>query len=95
MAAINDIAVTGSKILTPKGDLVTISKVRIEKFGTTGWRVYGVRTKNIVGGDTKTGAKTGFLTATNTQEVSVDGGFYFSAADLIAIKAALDTLLSA
>jgi hypothetical protein len=93
MAAITDVSVTGSKLLTPKGDLVTISKIRIEKIGTTGYRIYGARLKNIVGSDAVAGKDTHFMSATGTQLVSVDGGFYLSAADMTAFEAALDTLL--
>ncbi len=93
MAAITDVSVTGSKLLTPKGDLVTLSKIRIEKIGTTGWRIYGARTKNLVGGDAKGGVTDSMMSTTNTTTVSVEGGFYMSAADMLLFEAALDTLL--
>jgi hypothetical protein len=92
MATITDVAVTGTKILTPGGDLVSLTKIRIEKIGTS-YRVYGARLKNIVGGDAKGGVTDSTMSTTDTELVSVPGGFIISAADALLLEAALDSAL--
>jgi hypothetical protein len=96
MAAITDVSVTGTKILTPGGDLVSISKIRLETIGTTQLRIYGARLKDIVGGDTP-GVTTDdptMLDKTSTVLTAVPGGFIMSVDDAKALDAAIDSLLT-